>query len=156
MGLGASNGGGDGSDGTPAESGSGSPQGSPAKRGSIDETEKQFSPKERRIAEYLEAEGKHVKSVKESTVEGEKRPDSLVDGVPTEFKTLDPKASPNAIKNTLNTAKKQARDAVVDARPSELGETEARQSLERFLRNNPPGRMNSIRIIGNGYTITWP
>ncbi|MFI6930273.1 hypothetical protein [Streptomyces sp. NPDC050287] len=60
------------------------------------------------------------------------------------------------MKNTLNTAKKQARDAVVDARGSGLAESGARDGLEKFLRNNPPGRMNSIRIIGDGYTITWP
>ncbi|WP_411577353.1 hypothetical protein [Streptomyces sp. HUAS TT20] len=46
-----------------------------------------------------------------------------MDGVPTEFKTLDPSAAPNSVKNTLNTAKKQARDAVVDARASGLDES---------------------------------
>ncbi|MGW7076957.1 CdiA C-terminal domain-containing protein [Streptomyces sp. NPDC054866] len=142
----------------PAESGSGKGVGSPAGRGrgSIDESEKPFSPKERRIAEELEKEGKHVKAVKESTVAGEKRADSLVDGVPTEFKSLSPDATPNAIKNNLNTAKKQARDAIIDTRNSTVGEDQAREVLGKWLRNNPPGRMNSIRIIGNNYNITWP
>jgi hypothetical protein len=73
-----------------------------------------------------------------------------------EFKTLDPGAAPNSVKNTLNTAKKQARDAVVDARGSGLAESGAREGLEKFLRNNPQGRMNSVRIMGDGYDILWP
>lgn len=124
--------------------------------GSIDESEKAFSPKERRIAETLQTEGRSVKALKESQVAGRKTPDAVVDGVPTEFKTLEPGAAPNSVKNTLNTAKKQARDAVVDARGSGLAESGAREGLDKFLHNNPPGRMNSIRIIGDGYTITWP
>ncbi|MEK8173736.1 hypothetical protein NKH77_46845 [Streptomyces sp. M19] len=73
--------------------------------GSIDETEKAFLPKERKIAETLEAEGRNVKALNESAVDGVKTPDALVDGVPTEFKTLEPGAPPNAVKNTLNTAR---------------------------------------------------
>ncbi|WP_143645223.1 PrsW family glutamic-type intramembrane protease [Streptomyces antioxidans] len=124
--------------------------------GAIDETEKAFSPKERRIAETLQSEGKDVKALKESPVDGIKTPDALVDGVPTEFKTLQPGAASNAVKNTLNTAKKQSRDAVVDARGSGLDESAAREGMGKFLRNNPPGRMSSIRIIGDGYNINWP
>ncbi|MEU6673445.1 hypothetical protein [Streptomyces sp. NPDC046925] len=144
-------------DAMPSSSGRGKGGGSTTTgRGSIDESEKPFSPKERRIAEELEGEGKHVKAVKESTVDGEKRADSLVDGVPTEFKSLSPEATPNAIKNNLNTAKKQARDAIIDTRNSTVSEDQAREVLGKWLRNNPPGRMNSIRIIGNNYNITWP
>lgn len=124
--------------------------------GAIDETEKVFNPKERRIAETLQSEGKNVKALKESTVDGVKTPDSLVDGVPTEFKSLDPGASSNRVKNTLNAAKKQARDAVVDARGSGLDENGAREGMGKFLRNNPPGRMNSIRIIGDAFDLRWP
>ncbi|MEU6761587.1 hypothetical protein ABZ916_03585 [Streptomyces sp. NPDC046853] len=146
------------SDAMPAEAAHGKGGDPPAGRGrgSIDESEKPFSPKERRIAEELEKEGKNVKAVKESTVDGEKRADSLVDGVPTEFKSLSPEATPNAIKNNLNTAKKQARDAIIDTRNSTVSEDQAREVLGKWLRNNPPGRMNSIRIIGNNYNITWP
>ncbi|MEU5886419.1 PrsW family glutamic-type intramembrane protease [Streptomyces sp. NPDC047461] len=149
--VGAAGGGtGDGDEGW-TESGSGN-----SRRGSIDESEKTFNPKERRIAEALQNEGRDVKALKESPVEGQRTPDAVVDGVPTEFKTLDPGAAANSVKNTLNTAKKQARDAVVDARGSGLGEMGAREGLEKFLRNNPPGRMNSIRIIGDGYNVIWP
>ncbi|PWI17768.1 PrsW family intramembrane metalloprotease [Streptomyces sp. Act143] len=138
------------------EDGRAQSDGGNSRNGSIDETEKAFSAKERRIAETLQNEGRHVKALKESSVEGQRTPDAVVDGVPTEFKTLDPGASVNSVKNTLNTAKKQARDAVVDARGSGLDEAGAREGLGKFLRNNPPGRMNSIRIIGDDYHIIWP
>jgi hypothetical protein len=121
--------------------------------GSIDETAKQFNDKERRIAELLKGEGKNVKSIKESTVDSERTPDAEVDGVETEFKTLDEGAGPNTVKNTLNKAKGQARDAIIDARGSGLSEEGAREGLARFLRNNPPGRMNYIRVVGDGYDI---
>ncbi|MEU7061690.1 PrsW family glutamic-type intramembrane protease [Streptomyces sp. NPDC046197] len=151
MAAGAMDAGGDNGNGGSKTAGSGESRG-----GSIDESEKVFSPKERRIAETLQSEGKNVKALKESQVDGRKTPDAVVDGVPTEFKTLDPGAAPNSVKNTLNTAKKQARDAVVDARGSGLEESGAREGLEKFLRNNPPGRMNSVRIIGDGYDVRWP
>ncbi|MGW0910473.1 CdiA C-terminal domain-containing protein [Streptomyces sp. NPDC002784] len=136
--------------------GSGESGGANPGKGSIDESEKSFSPKERRIAETLQTEGRSVRALKESQVDGRRTPDATVNGVPTEFKTLDPGAASNSVKNTLNTAKKQARDAVVDARGSGLGEAQAREGLEKFLRNNPPGRMNSIRIIGDDYNVLWP
>ncbi|MFF5495174.1 PrsW family intramembrane metalloprotease [Streptomyces aquilus] len=140
----------DGGEGQPDSDGGNS------RKGSLDESEKTFNPKERRIAEALQNEGRQVKALKESSVEGQRTPDAIVDGVPTEFKTLDPGAGANSVKNTLNTAKKQARDAVVDARGSGLDESGAREGLGKFLRNNPPGRMNTIRIIGDGYSIHWP
>lgn len=143
--------GGPGNEGSGEEGGDGRSQ-----AGSIDETEKAFNAKERRIAETLQQEGRNVKSVKESEVPGQRTGDAVVDGVPTEFKSLDPGASPNTVKNSLNTAKGQARDAVVDARGSGLDEAAAREGLGKFLRNNPPGRMNFIRIIGDGYDIKWP
>ncbi|MFF0080715.1 PrsW family glutamic-type intramembrane protease [Streptomyces canus] len=152
MAAGTADGGAAGETGGPAQSG----RGDARENGSIDESEKAFSPKELRIAEVLQSEGKMVRAVRESRVDGRKTADSTVDGVPTEFKTLDPGAAANSVKNTLNTAKKQAADAIVDARGSGLGEEGARDGLEKFLRNNPPGRMKSIRIIGDGYDVVWP
>ncbi|MFE9422527.1 putative T7SS-secreted protein [Kitasatospora sp. NPDC006697] len=123
--------------------------------GSIDESEKPFNPKERQIADTLQSEGKSVRAVKESEVDGERRADAEVDGVPTEFKSMDPGATPNTVKNQLNSAKGQASNAILDARGSGLDENSAREGLQKFLRNNP-GRMDNIRIIGDGYDITWP
>ncbi|MDT0319416.1 CdiA C-terminal domain-containing protein [Streptomyces millisiae] len=123
-------------------------------RPGVDEIDGTFTPRERTIAELLHAEGRYVWAVGETNAR--QTPDALVDGRPTEFKTPDPGAVPNTIKNNLNAAKRQARNAVVDARSSGLSEAEAREGLNRFLRNNPPDRMDHIRIIGQDYEIVWP
>jgi len=60
------------------------------------------------------------------------------------------------VKNQLNSAKGQARHAIIDARASGLSESAAQEGLGKFLRNNPPGRMDFIRIVGDGYDITYP
>lgn len=128
----------------------------PLKTGSVDQSAKAFNPAESRIADALSAEGRSVTAVTESTVDGVRTADAVVDGVPTEFKSLAAGAAPNGVKNALNSAKGQAGDAVLDARGSGLNATGAHDGLVRFLRNNPPGRMSSIRIIGDGYEINWP
>ncbi|MGQ4515731.1 CdiA C-terminal domain-containing protein [Streptomyces sp. DW26H14] len=127
-----------------------------SKEGGVDESAKQFNAKERRIADTLKDEGRNVKALKESSESGVRTPDAEVDGRPTEFKSLDEGATPNTVKNQLNSAKGQARDAIIDTRGSGLNEEGAREGLVKFLRNNPPDRMNQIRIIGDGYDITWP
>ncbi|NKZ05593.1 hypothetical protein HGB48_17840 [Actinomadura latina] len=96
-----------------------------------------------------------MEAVPESKVDRVRTPDALVDDVPVEFKSLKPGAVPGSIKNALNTAKGQAPSAIIDARGSGLTEDGAREGLNRFLRHNP-GRMDSIRILGDGYDITWP
>lgn len=55
----------------------------------------------------------------------------------------------------MNTAKGQAPNAIIDARGTKLTEEAARAGLDKFLRYNP-GRMDSIRILGDGYEINWP
>ncbi|TDC01349.1 hypothetical protein E1284_40215 [Actinomadura bangladeshensis] len=96
-----------------------------------------------------------MEAVPESKVDRVRTPDALVDDVPVEFKSLKPGAAPGSIKNALNTAKGQAPSAIIDACGSGLTEDGAREGLNRFLRHNP-GRMDSIRILGDGYDITWP
>lgn len=126
------------------------------KRGTLDLSAKAFNDAEGRIAELLVSEGKNVKALKESTVPGVRTADSEVNGVPTEFKSLIPGAAANTVKNQLNSAKGQARHAIIDARASGLSESAAQEGLGKFLRNNPPGRMDYIRIVGDGYDITYP
>ena len=128
----------------------------PLDTGSVEESAKAFNPAEARIAGVLSSEGREVSAVAESSVDGVRTADATVDGVATEFKSLSAGAGPGSVKNALNSAKGQAADAVVDARGSGLNATGAQDGLVRFLRNNPPGRMASIRIIGDEYEIQWP
>ncbi|WP_405167276.1 hypothetical protein OG203_20630 [Nocardia sp. NBC_01499] len=124
----------------------------PKSRGKIDETEKVFSPEERKIADLLADEGKDVKSVKEGV---NRTPDSTVDGVPTEFKSLDEGASNVSVKNALNSAGGQAEHAIIDARASGISQEEAQRGLNRFL-GASPDKMKGVRIVGNGWEINWP
>jgi hypothetical protein len=128
----------------------------PLKTGSVDQNAKRFNPAERRIAELLASEGHTVQSLPESRLPGVRTPDALVDTVRTEFKSLRPGAGACTVKNALNSAKGQATNAILDARGSGLSPSAAQDGVARFLRNNPPDRMVSIRIIGDDYEIAWP
>ena len=78
-----------------------------------------------------------------------------MDGVPTEFKTLNGNgASDCTVKNALNSAKRQAPDAIVDARACGISRETAQLGLIRFLGANP-NSMQNIRIVGNGWEINW-
>ncbi|MFI6862356.1 hypothetical protein ACIBKZ_21105 [Streptomyces sp. NPDC050421] len=152
--MGASANGGFG--GTESERAGMGSEGKGSREGSIDETEKTFDPREREVAELLKSEGKHVRAQVESTEDGVRRADAFVDGVETEFKSLEPGASSSTVKNQLNKAKGQARHAIIDARGSGLSEEAAREGVGKFFRNNPPGRMDGIRVVGDNFNLTYP
>jgi len=123
---------------------------------------------ERGIADVLAQEGKDVKAVEPVTrADGVtlRTYDATVNGEATEFKTLTG-STPNTIKNALNSASGQfdgigvgeTRNAVLDARGSPLTESEAQASLDRWVHINrfKAVSLDNIRIIGNGWNITWP
>jgi hypothetical protein len=123
--------------------------------GVIDERAKPFSSAERRIAEHLAAHGVAVVSVPEGFGVHGRTPDSRVDNVPVEFKSLDPGASDRTVKAALNSAKGQARHAVIDARGSGLTEDKADSGIRRF-RGTPHGdRLDAVLIVGDDYIIDW-
>ncbi len=126
-----------------------------ASPGNIDESEKAFNDRERDIAELLSKEGKNVKAIKESSTPNQRTPDATVDGVPTEFKSLDEGATNGTVKNQLNSAAGQADHAILDARNSGLTEEEAQRGINRF-QGASPGKLKAIRIIGKGWEIDWP
>lgn len=129
----------------------------PIKPGIIDETERKFSSEEKRIAEKLSAEGRDVKALAEGTVPG-RSGDALVDGVKTEFKSLDAGATNSTVKNRITESIKrggQARNMILDARGSGLSEAEAVQGLNRV--SNPAihrGMLDSVRVMGDAFDIT--
>jgi hypothetical protein len=123
--------------------------------GIVDERAKRFSPAERRIAEHLASNGAAVVSVSEGFGVCGRTPDSRVDNVPVEFKSLDQGASDRTVKAALNSAKGQARHAVIDARGSGLTQAEADHGIRRF-RGTPPGdRLDAVLIVGDDYIIDW-
>lgn len=123
--------------------------------GVIDERAKKFSPAERRIAEYLASAGSAVVAVSEGYGVYGRTPDARVDAVPVEFKALDRGASDRTVKAALNSAKGQARHAVIDARGSGLAEDEAQHGVRRFLGTPHGNRMDALLIVGDNYSIDW-
>ncbi len=123
--------------------------------GVIDERAKKFSPAERKIAEYLASGGPAVVSVSEGYGVHGRTPDARVDAVPVEFKALDPGASDRTVKAALNSAKGQARHAVIDARGSGLTEDEAQHGMRRFFGTPHGNRMDAVLIVGDNYSIDW-
>lgn len=123
--------------------------------GVIDERAKTFSPAERRIAEYLAANGPAVVSVSEGFGARGRTPDARIDDVPVEFKSLDPGASDRTVKAALNSAKGQARHAVIDARGSGLAEGDAHRGVRRFGGTPHGNRLDAVLIVGDDYIIDW-
>ena len=123
--------------------------------GVIDERVKKFSLAERRIAEYLADRGPVVVSVSEGYGIYGRTADARVNDVPVEFKSLDPGASDRTVKAALNSAKGQARYAVIDARGSGLTEDQANRGIRRFSGTPHASRLDAVLIVGDNYNIDW-
>jgi hypothetical protein len=123
--------------------------------GVVDERASQFSPRERRVADLLASEGRTVVAVHDGYGRQGRRPDAAVDGVWTEFKSLDPGASDKTVKAALTSAKGQAHQAVVDGRHSGLSRDEADRGLRRFLGTPYAYQLEAIRIVGDDYDVNW-
>lgn len=123
--------------------------------GVIDERAKKFSPAEHRIAEHLASMGPAVVSVSEGYGIYGRTADARVNDVPVEFKSLDPGASDRTVKAALNSAKGQARYAVVDARGSGLTEDQAHRGIRRFSGTPHGNRLDAVLVIGDNYNIDW-
>lgn len=95
--------------------------------GHIDESERRFSPEERRIAEILALEGRMISAKAE--VKYRRIGDAIVDGILVEFQSLaTTTADSETIRNTINNSIRrggQARHIIIDARRSGLTEVEA-------------------------------
>ena len=123
--------------------------------GLVDERASPFSPRERRVADLLAGEGRAVVAVHDGYGKHGRRPDAAVDGVWTEFKSLDPGASDKTVKAALTSAKGQARHAVVDGRDSGLSRDAADRGMRRFLGTPHAYQLEAIRIVGDDYDLDW-
>lgn len=136
--------------------------------GSIDETGAQFSAQERNIAEVLAVEGRTVVAVPESSLAGVRMYDAAVDGHPTEFKTIEgPKGSvagSATVRGALQSANGQfdaaspgqVRTVILDGRGSGLAEAAAARGLSRWLGTPWERQIDAVRILGDGWELTWP
>ncbi len=125
----------------------------PKPPGVIDESEARFEANERRVAELLSAEGTNVKAV--PVAPSRRTADATVDGRRVEFKTPDPGATNGTIVNEVQQSIRrggQARDIIVDARRSGIGEAEAKLALDR-ISGVTRGKLDSVRIVGDGFDV---
>ena len=124
--------------------------------GTIDESLRKFTPRERKVAEVLAAEGKAVQAIPESLIPGQRSADALVNGAQVEFKSLAPGANNGTVKNAINASIKrggQARNFVIDARGSGLTHREAERALNR-IQGIARGKIARIRILGDNYVLS--
>ena len=113
-----------------------------------------LSENEQQIAQYLRDNGRIVTENELQGIPGAGRQgDAYVDGMKTEFKTLNSNAVPNTIKNDVNKSIKyggQARNFVIDARNTSLTKEEAEQGVFKAL-GISRGKVDFIEIIGKDY-----
>jgi hypothetical protein len=123
--------------------------------GVVDERASRFQPRERWLADYLAREGRSVVAIHDGYGRAGRKPDATVDGVWTEFKSLDPGASDRTVKAALTSAKGQARHAIIDGRGSGLDRAEADLGVRRFLGTPFGNRLDAIRIVGDDFDLNW-
>lgn len=128
----------------------------PKLSGSTERLAKFAEPKERKIAEYLENLGRKVeKNELEGVAGAGRQADAVVDGVKTEFKTIEI-ASPDSktIKNIVAGGVGQARTILIDARGSALTRSQAADGIFRSLGANGD-KLDFVAVIGEGFFVGW-
>lgn len=125
----------------------------------VDERARRFSGVERRVVEFLAAEGRHVVAVGVTCPPDTgrrpetSRPDALVDGEPTDFAVLGPGDTSLAVTMALSRAARHAERAVVDARGSGLSQAAAEAGVRRFSAVPHSRGLRGWRVIGDGYDM---
>lgn len=118
--------------------------------------ERKVAEREAKIDEYLSKEDREIQNNPLEGIEGTGRQgDRIIDGIMTEYKTLESGATSNTVKNVINNSIKkggQARHIIIDARSSGLTTEEARAGLKRAM-GISRGKIDQIRVIGEGFDI---
>jgi hypothetical protein len=111
--------------------------------------EANLSPSEWKTGAELARGGHEVTAIPRS---GEKTADFLVDGKPTELKTMSNAKTDSAgtsVTKTIKAATKQGKNVIIDARSqSGLTEADAQRAVERAVRELPKSRINEVRLFG--------
>ncbi|HVV84667.1 MAG TPA: hypothetical protein VHE35_16490 [Kofleriaceae bacterium] len=116
-----------------------------------------LSPAEQEIADLLVNEGRTVEAVTESA---KKTADFLVDGVPTELKTISNISSKDpsgALARRILEGGSQGNHVIVDVR-AQAGMTrdDALRAVRRAYGADKAGRIQQVRVIGAGFDETVP
>jgi Contact-dependent growth inhibition CdiA C-terminal domain len=128
----------------------------PAVTNVFQSNEKQKAEKEQAIDDYLRGLGNVVEPNPLEGVRGAGRQgDRYINGVLTEYKTLEPGATSNTIKHRVNDAlrfKGQARNIIIDVRNTEISQEEALRGIYRAI-GISRGKLDNLRVIGNDFDI---
>jgi len=127
----------------------------------VDERARRLSHEEFAVANQLAAEGHRVQSVAERRGQG-RVSDLSVCGAPVEVKSFLSLAdregrvpTARSVCNKLLGAQDQAPTAVLYAGRSGLSEAVARAGVEEFATRGRPGGITGIRVIGDGFDLSW-
>jgi hypothetical protein len=131
------------------------------RRMTVDERSRRLSHEELAVATLLAGEGHLVRSLPERAGSGPVA-DLEVCGTPVEVKSflsLPDRAGriPRArsVCNKLLGARDQAPTAVLYAKGSGLREEAARAGVAEFAAKGQPGRISGVRVVGDGFDLTW-
>ncbi|WP_192909821.1 hypothetical protein, partial [Gandjariella thermophila] len=127
--------------------------------GTIDQSASRFDQDEQKIVERLAKDGHNVTALKPSTEPRVRTPDALVDGTPTEFKTIKTQTpSSTKIMRVLDDSARnggQAREIILNAENTPLTREEALQGIQRF-QGLGKNSYDKIVIWDDGWTVTGP
>ncbi|MCP4696289.1 MAG: hypothetical protein GY862_05515 [Gammaproteobacteria bacterium] len=119
--------------------------------------ERRIEENEAKIDEYLLNEGRNIRKNPLEGIEGAGRQgDRIIDGIKTEYKTLESGATSTTVKNVINNSIRkggQARQVIFDARGSGLTKEQALEGIKRAM-GISRGRIDEIRVIGNGFDVS--
>ncbi|MCL1988870.1 MAG: hypothetical protein FWG64_13020 [Firmicutes bacterium] len=129
----------------------------PPKRGNLMGELKRKNLAERKVVEDLLSQGKNVEIVEESKIQGVQTPDFIIDGVPTELKTLNSLNTGRGAKHIENGFKQHASVVILDARPANASKTHADEIFERAKGKYPNKELpGSIEIWTNVGVFRYP
>jgi Contact-dependent growth inhibition CdiA C-terminal domain len=127
----------------------------PGQHGTLDESGRRVPWEELSVATILVAEGHHVRAWPERGGRG-RRPDFEVCGVKTEVKTLDRGATAQTVANAVRRGQAQGEVVIINASCSGLSLRQAEAGVHRFVGSGPLGRVSEVRVLGAGFSLSFP
>lgn len=107
---------------------------------------------ELKVASELAGRGHEITALPRSKNQHVSTPDFLVDGKPTELKTISNAkvdSVENSVTNTMKRATGQAKNVIIDARKQPgLTEAKARNAVQRAFDDLPKSALSTVQFLG--------
>lgn len=131
------------------------PVGPNSGRGNLTGDLNTINPVERNIVQELLDSGRDVELVPRSNTQ---TPDFLIDGVPTELKTLE-RAGRNTLKNAIQSASSQGDQILIDARNVPITSENAMMQIQRaqgsLLNDGRPSLNGRVTVLTQEGSVTF-